>query len=290
MPSDWRHGPRHACELPGDGVPRRANESPDRAGADRRRRASCSRPSPRARCGGPTSACWSSPTCTSRRARPSPAAARSCRPTTPPRRWRASRGWSRGSTRRSSSRSATAFTTTRARRACRRATATRSRRCSAAATGSGSPATTIPTARTASTACTATMLAVGPIVFRHEPRAGRGRARSPATSIRRPASPAAASRCGAAASPATATAWSCRPSAPMPAGSTCSTAAFAGLFAGGDVPRLHARRRPGLPGRTEGAPAGLKVFRLSGPVAQRIDQQGEGRRGLAAARVIEVVA
>ena len=50
-----------------------------------------------------------------------------------------------------------------------------------------------------------------------------GRDRRPPASLRARSS-ARARRCAAAASPPTASAWSCRPSAPIPAGSTCSTA------------------------------------------------------------------
>ncbi len=53
---------------------------------------------------------------------------------------------------------------------------------------------------------------------------GIGRARSPAIFTLAPASCSAAARCAAAASPPTARASSCRPSAPIPARSTCSTA------------------------------------------------------------------
>ena len=74
----------------------------------------------------------------------------------------------------------------------------------------------------AGTPCDA--LAVGPLIFRHEPApvaAGRDRRPSPPVG---PRPRAAAGRCAAAASPATAIASSCPPSAPMPAGSTSSTA------------------------------------------------------------------
>ena len=116
--------------------------------------ASCSRRCRRARCGGPTSGCSSSPTCISRRARPSPGAARCCRPTTPPRRCRGWRSLIRAlRSARPSSRSATPSTTATARRGCRRATAaTLARAAARPRTGSGSPAITIRTRRPASTA------------------------------------------------------------------------------------------------------------------------------------------
>ena len=59
----------------------------------------------------------------------------------------------------------------------------------------------------------------------------RRRARSPATCIPARASCSAGARCAAAASPPTASASSCRPSAPIPARSTCSIAPMPGCSA-----------------------------------------------------------
>ena len=187
--------------------------------------ASCSRPFRRGRAVvGRPSACSSSPTSISRRARPSPGAASCCRPTTrarrcagsgalvarfePAHRRRARRQLPRRRRRRAAS-------APRPRR--------RSRRCSAAATSSGSPATTTRRGRPASPAAHMAELAIGPVDL--PPRAaarrrGRDRRPPPPLGAGRRARPLGAA---AAASPATATGWSCPPSAPMPAASTCST-------------------------------------------------------------------
>ena len=166
---------------------------------------------------------------------------------------------SHGSIRRSSSRSATAFTTM----AAPRGSPPRDR-AALAALQSGRDWIWIAgnhdrRAARRSPAPMSTALAIGPLLFRHEPAPVPARARSPAISTRPPASSAAAARCAAAASPATATASSCRPSAPMPAASTSSTApspasspapTFRAFMLGDD--RVY-------PVGTAGAPSGLSL-------------------------------
>ena len=84
----------------------------------------------------------------------------------------------------------------------------------------------------------------------------RRRARSPGTCIPARASCSAAARCAAAASPPTASASSCRPSAPIPVRSTCSTAPMPGCSAR-RADGLHDRRQPHLRHLRRDAEAGL---------------------------------
>ena len=71
-------------------------------------------------------------------------------------------------------------------------------------------------------------LAVGALMFRHEPSAKSPEGEIAGICIPARASCSAAARCAAAASPPTASASSCRPSAPIRVRSTCSTAPMPG--------------------------------------------------------------
>ena len=107
----------------------------------------------------------------------------------------------------------------------------RSRRCRRDATGSGSPATTIPARRPGLPAPISTASRSGPWSSATSRFQATRAARSPATSTPRRGWSGAASRSAGAASPATASAWCCPPSAPMPAGSNVLDEAYRGLFA-----------------------------------------------------------
>ena len=169
------------------------------AGSERTTRspspASRSSPIPPARSIGRTKGCSSSPICIWKRARPSPRAACCCRPTTRRRRWRGSRA-SSSAMRRGRDRAGRQLP--RRRRAGahgRRRPRDAQGRCSAAATGSGSPAITIPICRADIGGRFADVLALGPLTFRHEPSANaRATARSPAICIRSRASRSAGAR------------------------------------------------------------------------------------------------
>ena len=125
--------------------------------------ASRSSPIRPARSIGRTNSCWSSPTCIWKKARPLPRAACCCRPTTRRRHWRGWRGLRR--TLRAAARDRARRQLPRWRRAVaheRRRPRGAHQRCSAAATGSGSPAITIPIRPTASAAALPTTLGVRP--------------------------------------------------------------------------------------------------------------------------------
>ena len=156
----------------------------------------------------------SSPTCISRRPRRSPAAACSCRPTTPPRRCSPCRAdaAAQPAPHRLARRQLPRFRRLQA--GSRSPTARGSPRCSAGASGSGSAATTIRLCRPTSAATIAAELALEELTFRHEPLAGdgegRGRRASPS---RRQGARARGEASAAAPSRPTARAWCCRPSA-----------------------------------------------------------------------------
>ena len=172
------------------------------------RRRTRSSPTAPARCTGRRKACWSSPTCISKKARASPPAACCCRPTTPRRRWRGSARWSRAMRRASWSRSATASTTAAGRSAC-----SADDRAMLAALQRGRDWIWIagnhdPEPVDGLGGISAATLAIGPLIFRHAPERERSRRRD----RRPPASGGAGERArphasAAAASPPTASAW-----------------------------------------------------------------------------------
>ena len=131
-------------------------------------------PIPTARCTGRSRGCWRSPTCISKKAQALRRAACCCRLTTPPRRWRGSRGLSRTMLRVTSSPSATVSTMAAARRVSPMMTARPCASCSAAANGSGSPAITILSRPPASAGHLSNSLTLDALTFRHLPSGTAG--------------------------------------------------------------------------------------------------------------------